>query len=494
MSNKKENYGESNQLRLSSIPKGEESIAVISFNKDGYTQHCKDYKAYQEWLENRNEARYVETQEHGQKIDCYLDSVTEYLTDKGWMKYDDISEDIKIASINLDGCIVYDNFLDRFKKEYIGQIYVHETRYSKFSVTPNHNLYLHYISRTKKNGYKTSINDLNINNFEYVKVSDFFNKRKNYARILQSPLYNPNQDYDLTDNEIKLLGAYISDGCINRNRIHIDQLISRPLDLIICNDSFVSTIKYGDNKEYIRYIYKNEKLIKFINNFIGQGSLNKRLSGDIFKFSSRQVNLLLEYMILGDGTTKKCGSRVYYTSSKNLAESLQLLLFNNGINSQIYTVNHKGGYENSPSTKYQVFITKENTKTGLINKHKNWSTINVENEYITCFTTKYGNLITRNDNKISIQGNSKNMMHCIRLIRMAQEIGRGEGIQVRREDSEYLLSIRRGEIDLDSLIKEADEAIEEMDSIFDNSDLPDKVDKNLVNDLLIKIRKEFYGI
>jgi uncharacterized protein len=88
----------------------------------------------------------------------------------------------------------------------------------------------------------------------------------------------------------------------------------------------------------------------------------------------------------------------------------------------------------------------------------------------------------------------KNMMHCMRLIRMAQEIGAGKGIQVRRSDREYLLSIRRGEIDLDSLIKEADQAIEEMDSIFDNSDLPNKVDKNLVNDLLIKIRKEFYGI
>lgn len=67
--NKKENYGESNQLRLSSIPKGETPVAIISFNKDGYTMHCKDYKEYQEWLENRNETRYVETQEHGQKID-----------------------------------------------------------------------------------------------------------------------------------------------------------------------------------------------------------------------------------------------------------------------------------------------------------------------------------------------------------------------------------------------------------------------------------------
>jgi uncharacterized protein len=89
---------------------------------------------------------------------------------------------------------------------------------------------------------------------------------------------------------------------------------------------------------------------------------------------------------------------------------------------------------------------------------------------------------------------SKNMMHCMRLIKMAQEIGAGKGIQVRRIDREYLLSIRRGEIDLDSLIKEADQAIKDMDSIFDNSDLPEKVDQNLVNDLLIKIRKNFYQI
>jgi len=88
----------------------------------------------------------------------------------------------------------------------------------------------------------------------------------------------------------------------------------------------------------------------------------------------------------------------------------------------------------------------------------------------------------------------KNMMHCMRLIRMAQEIGAGKGIQVRREDAEELLSIRRGEVDLTKLIEMADQAIEEMDSIFDNSDLPNKVNPDLVNTLLIKIRKEFYEI
>lgn len=63
------NSTESNALRLSSIPKGEEPICVVTYNKDSYTQHCNDYKSYQTWLEQRNEARWVDVQSHGQKID-----------------------------------------------------------------------------------------------------------------------------------------------------------------------------------------------------------------------------------------------------------------------------------------------------------------------------------------------------------------------------------------------------------------------------------------
>lgn len=88
----------------------------------------------------------------------------------------------------------------------------------------------------------------------------------------------------------------------------------------------------------------------------------------------------------------------------------------------------------------------------------------------------------------------KNMMHCIRLINMATEIGEGKGIIVRRPDAQYLLGIRRGEVDLESLIELADNAIENMDKIFDESDLPSKVDPDLINELLIGIRKAFYNL
>ena len=88
----------------------------------------------------------------------------------------------------------------------------------------------------------------------------------------------------------------------------------------------------------------------------------------------------------------------------------------------------------------------------------------------------------------------KNMMHSKRLMSMAREIAEGKGINVRRNDAEYLISIRRGEIDLQTLIDEVEKEIVEIDELFANSNLPDKVDKDFVNDLLIKIRKSIYNV
>lgn len=91
------------------------------------------------------------------------------------------------------------------------------------------------------------------------------------------------------------------------------------------------------------------------------------------------------------------------------------------------------------------------------------------------------------------QIDGKNMAHCMRLINMASEIADGKGVIVRRPDAEYLLSIRRGELSLEELIDLADEKINNMDELFDNSNLPEKVEDGLVHDLLVDIRRKFYN-
>lgn len=48
----------SNDVRLSSIPKGETPICFMTYNKDGYMSHCRDYKEWAEWKQKRNPVRY----------------------------------------------------------------------------------------------------------------------------------------------------------------------------------------------------------------------------------------------------------------------------------------------------------------------------------------------------------------------------------------------------------------------------------------------------
>lgn len=60
---------DSNDVRLSSIPKGKWCMGVMYFNKEAYSIHCKEFREYESWLKNRNEARYVDTMKAGQQID-----------------------------------------------------------------------------------------------------------------------------------------------------------------------------------------------------------------------------------------------------------------------------------------------------------------------------------------------------------------------------------------------------------------------------------------
>lgn len=82
----------------------------------------------------------------------------------------------------------------------------------------------------------------------------------------------------------------------------------------------------------------------------------------------------------------------------------------------------------------------------------------------------------------------KNMLHCIRLIDMGLEIAQGKGCNVRRENAEYLKSIRHGKVNLNDILEYAQNKLEHVKEVFQNSNLPDKVDKKFIQDLLYKIR------
>jgi len=58
-----------NDVQLTSIPKGQKVVAILTFNKDAYSTHCKNYLAYQTWLKERNEDRFKMNKAHGKNYD-----------------------------------------------------------------------------------------------------------------------------------------------------------------------------------------------------------------------------------------------------------------------------------------------------------------------------------------------------------------------------------------------------------------------------------------
>lgn len=61
---------DSNEVSLSSIPKGMAIVAYLYVNHDGYSSYCKDYREYWEWVEKRNDNRYQNTLDHGKNYDA----------------------------------------------------------------------------------------------------------------------------------------------------------------------------------------------------------------------------------------------------------------------------------------------------------------------------------------------------------------------------------------------------------------------------------------
>ena len=87
---------------------------------------------------------------------------------------------------------------------------------------------------------------------------------------------------------------------------------------------------------------------------------------------------------------------------------------------------------------------------------------------------------------------SKNMMHTIRLLQVAEEILRDGKLNVRRTNRQQLLDIKSGNMDYDNLLTMADKLMENIESYCLSSSLPDVPDKEKAEMVLIEMREELY--
>ena len=104
--------------------------------------------------------------------------------------------------------------------------------------------------------------------------------------------------------------------------------------------------------------------------------------------------------------------------------------------------------------------------------------------------------VNRNPKRAELEAkfgyDAKHAMHLVRLLRMAKEILTGQGVIVKRPDSEELLSIRNGAWSYDELIQYANTMDAELAEIVKVSKLPSVPDVKFIDNWLVQTLEKWY--
>lgn len=260
---------------------------------------------------------------------------TEVLTDYGWKFFEELNGTEKIATLNpISNEIEYYKPDGYIKQEYDGDIYVCDTNQVSFSVTSNHNM---YASKIKHIGHKKL-------NFELITAKDldeqYFHVKKNGTNTNPDieyfvlPAYNSSsfvrKDYSekkiLMDDWLKVLGFFLAEGWTDKvnngvsvcqikdnNYLKIIEDILTKYGFIVNKVKNTGTIRSCDKQLYSYF----KQFGKAYQKFIPRELINT--------LSTRQLEILLDWYLKGDGSFDKTGEYIRkraYTVSPQLANDL----------------------------------------------------------------------------------------------------------------------------------------------------------------------------
>lgn len=461
-----------------------------------YNAQKTEWQQYQNWKKTRNPARAELEEKWG--YDCYLDD-TEFLTDDGWKRYDEVGATNQLATLNQSsGEIEYQKFTDRVAKPYTGKIAILYPRHSNCAVTPNHRMWVSPAHRSTANGFsKTFVAEGA--EWSIQKMEDLLTGRRStfHVRVTGTPKV---KDFEISDDMLLLVGCYVSEGCVGKRLadgtasvIRLSQKVGGRQEkfatiLHVKHSSFVRRFTYTHDEETRRepceeYVWTiaNREWAQNVEKWCGSGSESKHLPSWTTQLSARQVDLLLEVMIAGDGTERPF-SRVYYTASKRLADDLQAMCVAGGVVSQVW-----GPYANrDDAPMYQIYIGRrlEAVAARFCEEGSEQLTIEeVSNVRVVCFTVPNEILVTRRKGNVAIQGNTKHAGHLVRLLRMCREILTTGTVVVKRPDRDELLAIRNGAWKYEDLVSWATKQDEELTLVMKESSLPHAPDRNKLDSL-----------
>lgn len=306
---------------------------------------------------------------------CYTDE-HDVLTDQGWINISKLTTGYKVASLVNDHELQYVYPTEIQKYDYEGPMYLVESQQVNLCVTPNHRMYV-----APRVGKKYKIEE----------AQHIFGKAKRYKKNIE--IYNPiNQKTtftlpafgDFPEKEIDMdvwcvfFGIWMAEGCTHSNPDYICYAAhkQRVKDALTkcCEVLDLRIYKHVDKKndEDIRNIWCifDKQYTAYMTPF-SVGAVNKFLPKWCFDLTIEQSRKLIDGMLLGDGHTNNSGTKIYDTSSVQLADDFQRLCLHAGYSTNIM-LKYEAGHESFNNvTQKMIKSTVDAWRMSVITKQNN---------------------------------------------------------------------------------------------------------------------------
>ena len=345
------------------------------------------------------------------------DNKTEVLTEYGWRLFANLNGSEKLLTMNPDTREAEYQLPTRLYRSYRkGKMYQCEKRGCSFSVTPNH--------RMLWSKYRSNCN-IKWSKYYLEAISNINNTNRKIPRVFLWRGINP-ETYIIPSSQtersyyddrivsmkdwLEFLGWYLSEGSVTVNpRCYVtcitqkDRTVLDRLYTIAVRMGFAPKIYEGNEASVLKI--HNPQLAKHLITF-GKYCYEKRVPEFVYKLSPSLIQILVQAYIKGDGYRKQ-NSNVIYTSSKKMADGLQILIYKLGKQSTVTKRQLIGITAPNGTSRHDGYVVSMPDDTSNIKLTKDYiDLVDYDGEVFCAHVPKYHTLFTRRDGVCMWSGNS----------------------------------------------------------------------------------------
>jgi hypothetical protein len=373
-------------------------------------------------------------------FDCYFDDETEFLTCRGWLKYDSITEKDLLATVAKDNSLEWQHYTDRVDKRRKGFLYTVETNHTRAVITPGHTIW-HQPRRRTSAGMQEAVGS-----WKLTPAQELVLQSPDSSNILRA--LRPERDsrrhvalegFSLTEDFMRLMGLAVCDGTVRmRNgepyRLRISQKLNGRAYALLdeCRVRFSLHESRYERTESWRQTQCTETVWEFrhtddggkriahaFTRWFGRKSVDRRLPSWVFRLPPALRLALYEGLLLGDAS--EVGTATQFRSySKNLADDVQALALSLGVPATL----HQSG-------RCQVVNLRVNDdpEVGVVTREVTQAENGVfartaDAEYrVVCFVVPNHTLVTRSKGRPAFLGNTMLAHHDTKQSELPHDLG-----------------------------------------------------------------------